>query len=393
MADRRALISMLEDSGSIRLHDPKGHIRYKLPNGIMFYCSGTPSDCRSYANGMAALRRQLKHTHPEIATRGRNLPKNKRHTSNTIGDMAALKGITLLSPVSASSAIPGSQPIEAEFELLAPEPEPIEAPIPIHRAPRMKHEPPPPPSKPKTLTSTQLEEANHILHVDGNAAMNAYLSQCRTGMVEVTAAVVAERFQESIIAPENRVPENNQYSEDKEMASVLERTRQELQLTTERLSGYESQIAEIKAKQETDLIRQIQLTEYVTKHEALANEAAAILSILPPAPQPVEMPKPQAVEKKRDNGKGKFNKLAYGMAEFRQKVYPILQRLDVKVFDMDDVMKAIEEANFPGPSAMRAQILTWFHNELRKPGCIVKKVGVGRFAFIETQSKKKLAFG
>lgn len=388
MPNIRDVVAMLEDSGSTKLYASNGHIKYRLPNGNTFVTSGTPGDQRSYTNALSQLRRQLRVTHPEIADRHRSLPKNKRHTSNTLGELMTLKGIAnIIQPISGFSAVPGSQPTEADFQIIQPEisqPEPEPEPLRRHSFPttRKRHDPPPPPSKPKTLSTQQLNEANIILRSQGESAMNCYINQCRNGLVDVSRELLAERSPEPIIAPQNRVPEVRHTEED-EMSNVLERARTELQTTNSRLESYTAQMNELKAKQEDDVLRQTQLEEYIAKHEALVSEATKLLTeILPP--EPVTPPPPAPQKKSYRPRSQELPALAFGMRDIETRVFPVLRERGVEEFDMVLLMSAIADAKFGGPTPKRSQIQSWLYSYLNKKECVLAKGGPGKFTFKPT---------
>lgn len=376
MPNMRDVIQMLDDSGSQKLYASNGHVKYRLPNGNLFVTAGTPSDHRSFSNAMARLRRELKVTHPEIADRHRTstLPKNKRYATNTLGDF-------IKQPISGFSAIPGATPVEAEFQIIEREKPPEEnPPIRQHHYPIRKHrrELSPPPSPPKTLSPEQLIEANRILHSKGNAAMNCYINQCRSGLVSVTRQLLAERSPEPIVAPQNRVLPKSHHTEEDEMSNVLERARAELQSTNSRIETYEAQLADINAKKDSDGLRKMQLEEYITKHEALVNEATALLTeILPPEPPPPVLASPA----KKVSPRGKYGpRLDFGMREIEKHIFPAL-RARSNQFTLEEFVEAIYAHGFDGPKGNRNQLANWLYPYLKTPDCQIVKSGHAVFSF------------
>lgn len=390
MNDRRDLISMLDDSGSLRIHHKSHHIHYKLPNGKILVLSSTPSDHRSHANAIALLRRELRPTHPHIAERrSSTLPKNKRRTTNLLGDMIAAKG-----PIPFTAAIPGSMatPLpEAEFELLPPEPLPAPAPepemlhLPIPRKPQAERVLPP--GKARTLAPEQLTEANRVLHAEGESAMNFYLNQCRNGLVPATSKLIAER---TPIAPEHRVPSTPTHDEDLEMASVLERARTELHATTTRITHYESQITQMTSDRDMDILRQGELEQYIVEHETLASKAAKLMAeILPPVkPEPPPPPPKPATTHKvgRPTGsptKNPWPKLSFTVDLLRNTVFPSMYNAGIFEFTTDDAITGIEACKLPGAKPVRAQIQNWISLEMKKATAQIRPAGTpGRYRFI-----------
>jgi hypothetical protein len=281
--DLRDIVSLLEAAGSVKLKSGAGHIRYRLPNGNNFTTGSTPTRPSSFANAMSVVRRELRTTHPELAETRRSftLPKNKRHTSNTIGEIINAK-------VSPFAAIPGSEPVplpEAEFALEVPEPE-----VHVYQPSRkVAKDPPPKPGMCRTLPQEQLDKANFILRVEGAKAMNDFLNGHRNELVMATPALIEQRFAEPV-----RVPARP-HQEENEMTTILERARRELESTTARIKAHEAAIATAQAMLDADVLKQTSLEEYVKEHETLASKAVTILELLPPEekvapPAPVPAP-------------------------------------------------------------------------------------------------------
>lgn len=390
MATRKEIISMLEDAECKKLHDPNGHLRYRMPNGKVFYAASTPSDSRSYANALAFVRRELRVTHPDISNRGRNLPKNKRTTSNTIADITALKGIIVvqpLKPLTAAIAIPGAIPVEASFQLLdneiehrreTPEPE-----ILIHRPPRMRKEPKPKSGPTRHLSPEQLAEANRILVTQGDDAMNAYLKHCSLEIIAVLPKPIPVPTTNLVVMRETveRAPSINR--KDKQMTSVLDRARAELTATTERIATYTVQLSEIREKQDADVLKQTQLEQYIGKHEALELEAASLLSeVLPPIQKVKALKAPPAVKTTRSyNRVTNGRKYSYGIVEIAAKIYPILRAKGLKTFSSLDVRMGLEEANFPQPLAKRGEISGWLNSSCSNRKSEIELASGGMFRF------------
>jgi uncharacterized membrane protein len=348
----RDIMSMLKDSGS-RMMSQKGHLKYELPNGKLFVCPKTPSDYRGVRNCLSALRRELRHTHPAIADRGRNIRK-KTALSNTIGDLLQSK-----KSISAFSAIPGSEPVpekEIDFTIIAmPEDLKVEEQEPVHRSPRkIRAEQKPKPSSYRTLTTEQMEEANRLLHAEGDEAMNTFINQCKTEEHFVRRAAPAAPL---VPAPVLTLPT----SEDDFMSQLLERARNELSATNVRLEEYEKQFAALKAQQDQDVLKQTQLEQYIAKHEQLAAEAADLLPLLPSLPVVVE----EGPTKKRGPGKAAkaVNLCGYGIGAIRERVFP---QLVGKEFRADDVLRLAE--SLPAPHPSRAQLHTWLLAEVNRKG-------------------------
>jgi len=337
----RDILAMLKDSGS-RMITQRNHYKYELPNGRLFTCPKTPSDYRGIKNCLTALRKELRQTHPAIADRGRNVKKARLTT--TIGDLLQSKTI------SPFTAVPGSEPSpakEIEFEIIpkaievqAEEPQTL-----IPSTPRkLRAEPKPKPTSYRTLTPEQMEEANRLLHSEGNVAMNTFLSQCKT--------------EELPVERKRHIPIPVTTNEGDPMTELLERARAELTATNVRLEEYEQQFVALKTKQDQDVLKQTQLEQFIAKHESLAAEAAELLPLLPAKAEP----KPQA--KKRAIVPGQT--CGYGIGILRERVFP---RLTNKEFRAEDVLRIAQELPLAGPHPSRSQLHTWLLAEAgRKKG-------------------------
>lgn len=355
----------------------------------MLVIPSTPSDAHSYANCIAILRRELRPTHPTIAERrSATLPKNKRSTTNLLGDLIAQKGA-----IPFSAAIPGSMaapPPEAEFELLPPEAEPVEPEMLEVAIPRKPRTTPPPRSLARTLTAEQLAEANRVLSRDGEPAMKTYLDQCRSGLVPASSSLAAERCCCDLTA-ENRVPARHLFDEDQEMATVLERARTELHATTARITHYEAQIAQMSSDRDTDILRQAELESYIVKHEALASEAAKLIADILPVVK-VEPPPPPKPAKAGKQGPGRplgsptqnsWPKLDYTVEALRTTVFPHMYDAGIFEFTTDHVLAAIEACKLSGPKPIRARIQNWISLEMKKSKTQIRPSGTaGRYRFI-----------
>ncbi len=375
----RELISMLEDSGAKKLHHSQNHVHYKLPNGNRFVTSSTPGDQRSYKNAISTLRRELRKTHPEIAERGRSLPKIKRF-GVTLGEMVAIKGIGSI-PI--ASALPGCEivsPPEVEYEVLPPELEPVleSLEVPIPRKPRSDAHPSA--GKALTLTAEQLQTANSILHKDGDAAMNAFISECRSSLVPASKTYP----QGQKISPDS-TRNSSTYDEDQEMANILERARAELIATTTRITNYEIQLTTIASNRDTDILRQAELETYITKHEALANDAATLIAnILPPVVverKPKSLPETVHTKENPKKKRSKNPRMAFTMDDIRKKTFPIIRSKKMAEFTMDNIMEAIEESNFKGPKPTRAHMQTWIAADISLPTSLLERCGKGLYRF------------
>ena len=340
---------MLKDSGS-RMISQKGHLKYELPNGKLFTCPKTPSDYRGVRNCLSALRRELRQTHPAIADRGRNLRK-KTTLSTTIGDLLKSK-----EAISAFSAIPGSEPVpekEIDFTIIAmPNDLKVEEAA-VHRSPRkVRAEQKPKPTSYRSLTTEQMEEANHLLHAEGNEAMNTFINQCKTEEHFVRRAAP------SAPAPVPTTP----VIEDDFMTQLLERARTELSATNARLEEYEKQFIALKTEQDQDVLKQTQLEQYIARHESLAAEAVDLLPLLPSLPVVVE----ETRTRKAKRGPAKaVNLCGYGIAALRERIFPLLAN---KEFRADDVLRLAEDLPLPGPHPGRAQLYTWLLAEVNRKG-------------------------
>lgn len=384
----REIISMCEDAGAQRLSHGGGHIKYRLPNKKLFITGSTPSAPSSYDNAMATLRRELKDTNPELINRGRSftLPKNKRTPKFTLGDAINLQ---LVPPLDASIAIPGSSPVpleQASFQIVEAEIEVVEAPTSIfHKVPRATHEPPPPPGKVRTLSKFQLEEANRILGRQGQAAMDSYLNQCRTDLVDCTKQTMLDRLQEVHISPANRVPIHHIFSEEEEMSSLLERARLELEATEVRIKSAIEMLAVLKQQLEADEFKKLQLEGYIVQHETLANEATKLLEILPKevtlAP-PVTRGSYKPRQPVKEKPFGRTSELPFGMAEVRKYAFPIIREWKLTEFGAQEVLDALAKANFSIEGATAKRIGTWLYPELySKNGQLLKSATPGRYIF------------
>jgi hypothetical protein len=397
--EQQELFNLLKQCGAERLPSGTGHNKYRLPNGKLFVYSKTPSAPSFYVNALATIRRELRSTHPDLArTWGRNdLPKNKRTTNNTLGDLVALKGLSLV-PIDPASAIPGAQ-VKDEFEIIdAPppvvvakpaQPEPVETLV-YHPDLRVRCDPPPRPSAPKTLSSDQLKEANRLLHEQGQAAMDKYLGQCREGLVQVTSTILAER------AIEPPTPHHT-FNEEDEMSIILERARQELSATTDRIATYGLEIAKLKELQDADVIKQAQLEQYIAKHVALASEAAELLTILPPppSPPPVQAIRPSAVSKAIRHKTPRST--SFGIQEVRERVFPALRRDGKTSFDNADVARYCESVGL-GTIGLDA-VNRWLLAAARGRQATFHPTGKGQYQFndvrpVDTaEHDKAVAFG
>jgi hypothetical protein len=348
----RDILAMLKDSGSRKITE-RNHYKYELPNGNIFVCPKTPSDYRGVRNCLNALRKELRETHPAIADRGRTIRK-KAVLNTTIGDLLKAKEGGKVSPF---SAIPGSEPVpekEMEFEItnkpvevVAEAPEPI-----LHEIPRKpRAEPNPKPSSYRSLTSEQMEEANRILHSEGDAAMNVYINQCRTEERPV------ERKRH--IKVEKADP----------MTELMERARLELDRVGKRIAGYDLQIADLKAQQENDVLKQAQIEQYIARHEALAKEAAELIEMLP---EPAAPTKGKVRRGPRDPNKAK----GYGVREIRATVFPLL---GPEEFNSRHIVSLAKEAGLPEPHYAPSQINWMLIMEAKREGSLIENLGEGNF--------------
>lgn len=398
MAQRELIFEMLKASGSQQLFHRKNHPKFKLPNGKLFVMASTPSDSRGYDNALSLLRRELQTTHPVVAEMGRNL-SHKDKTS------LQLESLHLLNSLSTSALVAGGTLPQVEAHILEdwvkvqeapatlPEPTPISA-EPIftpYRPARRPHELKPPPAPVRTLSDDQLKAANLVLREAGPAAMNAFLADVRSGLVEVTPALIAARWPESLTNPKNLVPSTRSMTEEDFMDNMLERACAELIATTDRIANHGEELIALKAKQDAEVLRQTQLEIYIRKHEDLANEAAALLQdILPPVP--AEKPTPTPVAPKMRRGRGRSG-LKFGIREIRAKVYPILRALGYD-WNTDDVMQEIEKLNLGGDGNFgdRNQILGWLHGDTFKGGPLAHTTR-GRYDFADLVKARAQAQG
>jgi len=357
----RDVLAMLKDSGSTLLSN-KNHFKYQLPNGRIFTCAKTPSDYRGVKNCIARLRKELRPTHPAIADRGRNTRKRSILTT-TLGDLAAFKGLQRNGDgISPFSAVPGSEPspvAEVEFEVVEAtlEVEVSLAKSEVHRSPRKPREEKPKPTSYRKLTPEQMEEANRILHGEGDAAMNTYISACKTE----EHPVERKRF--------TPLPQTAPSTEDDFMSDLLQRAHQELEATSQRIANYESQIMAIKTQQESDILRQAQLEQYIGKHEALAKEAAELLQVLPPKPIEVAPRKAAGGGKKRGPNSTREPTVAcgFGLAELRKYIFP---ELHGRNFNSQMVIDMAREKGLPAPYPSLARMGSWLFscaNRVKNP--------------------------
>ena len=81
MPTKEDVLEMLEQVGAARLPSGRDHLKYRLPNGNLFVTSHTPSSPLAYTKALAQLRRELRETHPNVASWRKNYtpPKEKRH--------------------------------------------------------------------------------------------------------------------------------------------------------------------------------------------------------------------------------------------------------------------------------------------------------------------------
>jgi hypothetical protein len=396
MADRQELIELLEASGSVKQHDPNGHIRYKLPSGRILISAGTPSDVRGYSNALAFLRRELRSTHPGLANNfKRSLPKNKRHTTNSLGDLLAAKtngngtngngDLHLFGHIPSSTAIPGSQsipPPEIPYSVIEPEPEYQPLPTVSHKAPRKPYEPRAKAPPARTLSAQQLIEANRILQTEGKAAMDGYISRCHENLVEVTTALISERFPAPMVVEENHVyPLSNSKSEEEQfMDDLLERARKEYQATNERLASYEGQINALRAQEDADVLKQTQLEQYIARHEALANEAVQLLGILPK-----EAPKARPATAASKKEPKKLSRHPYIFKDIAQPMLLKLLEMGKREFSTTDALVALGKCPNTDPLPKRAALMSWLFAETAKnSGKYLTKGGPGIFIVVDS---------
>lgn len=377
VADRQLMMSMLEDSGSRKLYCGAGHLKFRLPDNSIFITSSTPSSPMTYTNAVAALRRRLRPSHPTVAEYGRNYtaPKNKRYNGgNTIASMLSSDELLGLG-IDPLKAVPGAQenPLpEAEFQIIEALTITEVDDTPRYTPPRKQRQAKEPPAAVRTITAAQLAEANNIMATKGKTAMDAFLDQCCTGMVPVTAALIVERF-----TPQSHREEN-------EMSHIYDRTVKELEAINLRITTYDTRIAELtelNAKRETDMIKKMQLEEYIEGHKKLAASAAALLEeqILPPeSSQPIKLVKGMKGSKRSSNPD--IVQLGFNIADVRTKVFPILHAKS-ETFTMDDVMKVIADCNFPGPVPERKRMMAWISPMCSNAKSEIKSITPGVYGF------------
>jgi hypothetical protein len=391
MADRQELIELLEASGSVKQHDPNGHIRYKLPSGRILISAGTPSDVRGYSNALAFLRRELRSTHPELANNfKRSLPKNKRHATNSLGDLLTAKAngngdLHLFGQIPSSAAIPGSQPIplrDIPYSVIEAEPEYQPPPLIQHKSPRKPYEPRPKAPPARTLSAQQLIEANRILQTEGKAAMDGFISRCHENLIDVTTALISERFPAPMVVEENHVyPLSNSKSEEEQfMDDLLERARKEYQATNERLASYEGQINALRAQEDADVLKQTQLEQYIARHEALANEAVQLLGILPK-----EAPKARPATAASKKEPKKLSRHPYIFKDIAQPMLLKLLEMGKREFSTTDALVALGKCPNTDPLPKRAALMSWLFAETAKnSGKYLTKGGPGIFIVVDS---------
>ena len=86
MASKQDVLAMLEQVGAQRVPSGRDHLKYRLPNGRLFVMSHTPSCRFAYTHALGELRRELRTTHPHIASWRKNYtpPKEKRNHDRAV---------------------------------------------------------------------------------------------------------------------------------------------------------------------------------------------------------------------------------------------------------------------------------------------------------------------
>lgn len=396
MATASDVRQLLKDSGSI-LISSNSHLKFKLPNGRLFVIPKTGSDYRGCNNALAILRKELRVTHPNLASRGWSLPKYKRPGyANTIAEQLIKISPQLQTGISPEMAVPGMThaapaPVpELEVEVLDDTPvaalSPEETPEPVyHHVPRPQRKYPSlPPSKPRTLTSDQLARANEILRTNGEAAMNKFLNDTREGMIPAESAPSPEPIKSEPEPKKETAPIKAAVAPTGSIEEILNRAKAELQAVTTRLSGYTAQMQALREAEETDLLKQVQLEQYIQRCDALFNETITLMvEALPPVTKE-EAPKEKAKEvRTKAASKKKIDRKApwvAGYADLQAQVFPVLRGRKKKSFTTLDVMNIF--LNFhPEQKLQSKYVSSMLFNMAKKEVSVIERVGPGIFAF------------
>lgn len=282
MAGREVVMQLLDECGAQYLgHSGNNHPKYRLPNRrVLTLISGASCDYRSWDNCLARLRRELTDTHPNLSRVRPNHPSKSRRGGVSLGDLLTAKAVN-----------PQSFDIHLQAEFEIEEGGPAEdMSRPEHRSPRLKKDPPPRPGAVRTVSPEQLAHYNVILHSEGETAANAYLADCRSGLVACTRELQKERMPPP--APLGPLTITVAQKEEAIMRELVRRSKVEL-------GKRQARIVKAKELLETDETAALELDYFITDAERVLAQVPAILTLLPSiaeatpvaAAAPVEMPK------------------------------------------------------------------------------------------------------
>lgn len=376
MPEKRDIIELLDKVGAVKLFTRNQHLKYRLPNGHLFIGPSTPSDRWSWDNSMAQLRRALRETNPQEIQRP-NLPKNKRFANHTIGSALRQKDSDVLKDFGLETALPlmDCLPQLKTFEVTPTEYQPPA--IALYHAPRKPRELKPPPPPVRTLSPEQLTEANRILHLEGQAAMDRFIANCHDSLIPTSGTLLAERIPTPIAPSDNTM-------EDIMDSNLINRVNAELVAVNIRLAGYTERKAELEkliAQEERDVMLQTRLEEFIKKQEAVAAEAVSLLQdvLPPPPPAPVLAVRPATT--RNGTTRQKANRgVDFGIVEIREKVFPVLRKRQLVKFGRDEVMPIMEQVGLSG-AKWGFTVGNWLTSYCKKHDSQITQVAPGTFAF------------